>query len=92
MGRPLVVQVRQRGQMTLPAELRREMGIEEGDLFTVVPMGDSLIITRKRLVVPELIDKIVEIMKKEGVTLEDLLAGLEEQRVRYNKEKYGFEA
>ncbi len=91
-GRPLVMVIRGRGQMTLPAELRREMGIKEGDVFTVVPLNDSLLITRKRLVVSELIDKIVQIMEEEGITLDDLLAGLEEQRARYNRERYGLEA
>lgn len=35
-GRPVVVQVREGGQLTIPAEMRRKMGIEEGDVFSLI--------------------------------------------------------
>ncbi|MBN1956142.1 MAG: AbrB/MazE/SpoVT family DNA-binding domain-containing protein [Anaerolineae bacterium] len=91
-GEPAVVQVRERGQFTIPAEMRREMGIQDGDLFTLIRLGDTLIATRKRLVAPEIAQAIETLMQEAGVTLEDLLEGLEEQREAYSREKYGIEA
>ncbi|NIN65041.1 MAG: AbrB/MazE/SpoVT family DNA-binding domain-containing protein [Anaerolineae bacterium] len=89
---PLVVQVRERGQFTIPAEIRRQMGIEEGDVFSLIQVGDTLVATRKKLVAPEIAGAIEAIMQEEGVTLADLLEGLEEQRRTYVREKYGIEA
>ncbi len=89
---PMVVQIRGRGQFTIPAEIRREMGIKDRDIFSLMRLGDTLIATRKRLMVPEIARAIEAIMQEEGVTLEDLLDGLEKQREIYVKEKYGLAA
>ena len=91
-GEQAVVQVRERGQFTIPAEMRREMGIQDGDLFTLIRLGETLIATRKRLVAPEIARAIEALMQEAGVTLEDLLEDLEEQREAYSREKYGIEA
>lgn len=89
---PMAIQIRGRGQFTIPAEIRREMGIKDRDIFSLMRLGDTLIATRKRLVVPEIARAIEAIMQEEGVTLEDLLDGLEKQREIYVKEKYGIAA
>ena len=91
VGGPVVVQVRERGQFTIPAEIRRQMGIEDGDVFSLLQLGDTLIATRKKLVTPEIARLVEALMEEEGVTLGDLLDGLEEQRKTYVKEKYGIE-
>jgi AbrB family looped-hinge helix DNA binding protein len=89
---PVVVQVRERGQLTIPAEIRRRMGIEEGDVFSLVQLGDTLVATRRELVAPDIARAIEAFMGEEGVTLGDLLGGLEKQREAYVREKYGIEA
>lgn len=73
IGGPAVIQVRERGQFTIPAEIRRAMDIQDGDVFSLVWIGDTLIATRKRLVAPEVATAIEALMQEEGVTLEDLL-------------------
>ncbi len=85
------MQVRERGQFTIPAEIRRQMGIEEGDVFSLLQLGDTLVATRKKLVTPEIASAIQALMQEEGLTLGDLLEGLEEQRRVYAREKYGIE-
>ncbi len=89
---PVVVQVRERGQLTIPAEMRRQMGIEEGDIFSLIQLGDTLVATRKKLVAPEVAAAIEGLMREQGVTLADLLDGLGKQREAYVREKYGLEA
>ncbi len=92
IGGPVLVQVRERGQFTIPAPIRRAMGIKEGDVFSLIQLGDTLIATRKRLVAQEVARAIEALMEEEGLSLEDLLEGLEEERKRYVREKYGIEA
>lgn len=89
---PVVVQVRERGQFTIPAEIRRQMGIEERDVFSLIQLGDTLVATRKKLVTPVIATATEALMQEEGVTLSDLLDGLEKQRETYVRERYGLEA
>ena len=84
---PVVVQVRERGQFTIPAEIRRQMGIKEGDVFSLIQLGDTLIATRKALVAPQIAGAIEALMEEEGVTLGDLLDGLAKQREAYVRKK-----
>ena len=88
---PVVVRVRERGQFTIPVEIRRQMGIEEGDVFSLIQLGDTLVATRKKLVAPEVAAAIEGLMREQGVTLGYLLDGLEKQREGYVGDKYGLE-
>jgi len=89
---PVVIQVRERGQLTIPAEMRRQAGIREGDVFSLIWVEDTLIATRKQLVVPEIAKTIEALMQEQGVTLDDLLEDLERQREIYVRERYGIQA
>ncbi len=90
-GGPAVVQVRERGQFTIPAEVRRDLGIQEGDVLSLIWLDDTLIATRRRLVTPDVARAIESLMHQKGLTLEDLLEGLEEQRQTYVRERYGLD-
>ena len=86
------VQVQERGAVTIPADIRGEMAIGAGDTLTVLRVGDSIIMTRKRLQLPEITAEFETIMQEEGVTLEDLLDDLDTQRAAYVREQYGLNA
>lgn len=62
---------------------------DEGQVVTIIPVGDSLIITPKRLELDEARREIKKILKASGLTLEDLLTGLKEEREDLYKKKYG---
>lgn len=89
---PVLVRVRQRGQFTIPVEMRRQMGIEEGDVLSLIQLGNTLVATRKKLVAPEVAKAIEGLMREEGLTLGDLLDGWEKQREAYVRDEYGLEA
>ncbi|MDO8283322.1 MAG: AbrB/MazE/SpoVT family DNA-binding domain-containing protein [Thermodesulfovibrionia bacterium] len=84
-----IVKIRERGQLTIPAEFRKKLGLEENDAVNMIKVGDSLLITQKRLVGDALSEKMEKAMKKEGLTLDDLLSDLHKQRKQYSKEAYG---
>ena len=86
-SRPVLVQVRERGQVTIPAEICRQMGIQEGDVFSLIQLGDTLVATRKNLVAPAIAGAIEGLMEEEGVTLGDLLDGLDKQREAYVRDR-----
>jgi len=84
-----LVKMRERGQLTIPSKFRKGLGFEEKDVVNIVKVGEALILTRKQLAGDLLSKKIEDSMKKKGLTLQDLLSNLREQRKKYNKEAYG---
>ena len=84
-----VVQVRGKGAITLPAEMRRAYQVDEGDVFTVTALGDgAFLLTPQVSKVQQLGQRITDEMVRSGVSLEDLLAALDEERETYYREYY----
>jgi bifunctional DNA-binding transcriptional regulator/antitoxin component of YhaV-PrlF toxin-antitoxin module len=77
------------GKLALPVELRAALGMNEGDIVTLVTSGQSVSLIPTRLIVPEVAERITQIMKEEGVTLDDLLNDLDEQKEFLFQERYG---
>ncbi len=84
----LTVQVRKRGTLTLPAELREKYGIKPGDTFHLVDLDGVFILTPMAPIVPELAREIERLRQELGLSTEDLLAALREQREAYYREHY----
>ena len=80
------VQVRQRGILTLPAELREKYRIRQGDTFRLVDLDGIFVLTRLVPLVPELAREIEQARLEAGLSTEDLLSTLREQRERYYQE------
>lgn len=83
------VKVWGRGQLTIPASIRKELHLQEETTLTIVKVGDVLVLTPRRLVGDTVAKKAARAMTKAGLRLQDLLADLERQRDRYNRERYG---
>lgn len=47
---PAYSKVTRHGQITLPASVRKELGIEEGDLVEIAVMDERAVLTPKKLV------------------------------------------
>lgn len=74
------VRLRERGQLTLPQAVRRNLAVDEGDILTLVQIDDLAVLARRPSLLPKLSQEFTSIMKEEGVSLADLLQGLEETR------------
>jgi len=83
------VQVRDRGVLTLPAELRGKYGIRSGDTFRLVDLDGIFVLTPMVPMVPELAREIERARIEAGLSTDDLLRSLREQRERYRRERYG---
>jgi len=85
MGNIFEVKVVRRGVITLPKELRDRNHIEEGDLFTLIELGEGIVImSPKRSRVDEISDKLAEEWKNSGESLESMLSALREVRSEYD--------
>lgn len=85
----LTLQVRERGVLTLPAELREKYGIRPGDILRLVDLDGLFVLTPMAPIVPELAYEIERLRREAGLTTEDVLQALREQRARYHAERYG---
>jgi bifunctional DNA-binding transcriptional regulator/antitoxin component of YhaV-PrlF toxin-antitoxin module len=86
------IQVRKKGSFTLPMDLRTKYGVDEGDVFTLIDMGDgSFLLTPRISQVNRLGDRVAEMLSAEGVSLDDLLSTLDDERERYYQERYAKE-
>jgi bifunctional DNA-binding transcriptional regulator/antitoxin component of YhaV-PrlF toxin-antitoxin module len=84
----LTVRVRKRGALTLPIRLRRKYGIEEGDTFRLVDLDGVLVIIPVVPTVPELAREIERLRLEAGLSIEELLKSLQQERGHYHQEKY----
>ena len=85
----VTAEIKSRGQLTIPKRIREASHLEEGQLVSIIPLGESLFITPKRLELDEARREIKKILKASGLSLEDLLGALKEERASLYKETYG---
>ncbi len=78
-----ILQMRKRGTITLPISLRKKYGLEEGDLLTMIDVGDGIFLSPRPSLLPKLADQFESLRKKYNVTLEELIKGVAEQRSQY---------
>ena len=87
--KPAIAEIKARGQLTIPKKIRELSHIEEGSVVSILPIGDSLIITPKRLELDEARRQLRKLVKASGLTIEELIGGLKEERTELFKETYG---
>jgi bifunctional DNA-binding transcriptional regulator/antitoxin component of YhaV-PrlF toxin-antitoxin module len=81
------LQVRQRGTLTLPSEIRVKYGIKPGDTFRLVDLDGVFVLTPMMPMVPEFAREIEKVRLEMGLGVDELLQTLREQREQYGKEK-----
>lgn len=89
MANSVIIQIRGKGTVTLPIELRRKYGIDEGDIITLIDLGDgSFLLTPIVTQVDRIGDRVASAILEAGVTEEDMIRALDEERERYYQERY----
>lgn len=79
-----IVQMRAKGGITLPARLRKRYALNPGDVFSLIDVGDgAFMLIPRALQVERLGDQFARGMEEAGVSLDDLLAALNEEREAY---------
>jgi AbrB family looped-hinge helix DNA binding protein len=87
--RSLKAEIKARGQLTIPKKIREMCDLEEGQAVSIIPIGNAFIITPQRLALDDVRKKIKKMLKNSGVSIEDLLTGLKEERKGLFSELYG---
>lgn len=82
------VRVQERGQVTIPKEVRERLGLKKGDLVTFVETEEGVIIKPAEIVVSAALDEIGEALKERGLSLEELIERGREIRGELIEEEY----
>jgi len=83
------IQIRSKGTLTLPIEFRRKYQINEGDVITLIDLGEgSFFLTPGVTKVNYIGDRVAQKIAEEGSSLEDIYTTLDEERERYYQERY----
>lgn len=68
----------------LPSDLRQKYGIQEGDSFRVIDLDGIFVLTPMAPMVPELAREIEKARLEAGLSIDELLLMLREERQKYN--------
>jgi AbrB family looped-hinge helix DNA binding protein len=85
-----LVRIQEKGQVTLPAEVRRKLGLKRGDLVAVIDTPEGVLITPQEVLATKALDRIGEVLKEQGLTLRELIESGRDERSRIIQERYGF--
>lgn len=87
--RPIITEIKARGQLTIPKKIRDKGQLEEGQAVSIIPVGDSVIITPRQLTLDEARKQIKRMLKDSALSVEEILKGIKEERRSLYEETYG---
>ena len=67
---------------------RKDLGLGENDTLNMVKIDEMLILTPRKPFGDAVARKVESAMKRKGLTLDDLLGNLKEQRKKYSREAH----
>jgi len=68
-----LVRMQEKGQVTIPTEIRKKLGLKRGDLVAVIETPDGVFITPQQALATKALDRIGNILKEKGVSLDELI-------------------
>jgi antitoxin PrlF len=83
------VRIQEKGQVTIPTEIRKKLGLKRGDLVAVMETPDGVYITPQQVVANKALDRIGDILKEQGLSVDELIASGREIRSDLLQETYG---
>ncbi len=79
----MIIQVSQRGLVTLPKSLRENYHIREGDQLSLLDLGGIFVLSLRRSEIDGLAEQIQTALVEKGESLESMLLALREARQEY---------
>jgi len=83
-----IVRVQEKGQVTIPLQIRKKLNLKKGDLVTFEETKNGVVIKPAEVVVSTALDEIGKALKASGIMLEDLIERGRELRGEIIEEEY----
>lgn len=72
------VKIRKKGQITLPADIREKLDIDENEIINIQLIGNGgILLIPQKLQTAKILQETAALAKQRGVTLEEMLAELD---------------
>lgn len=84
--------VQEKGQITIPAEIRQRWGLKKGDLVAFVETEQGVLISPREVVAMDALDQIGKALRERGISLEELMEAGRDVRGQILEEGYGIQA
>jgi bifunctional DNA-binding transcriptional regulator/antitoxin component of YhaV-PrlF toxin-antitoxin module len=84
-----IVRLSEKGQLTIPAEYRREHDLERDSTLAVIQMGEALILAPIDEMLTEITERMESAMRGAGVTVEELMEETLVARAEIVREDFG---
>ena len=84
--------VQEKGQVTIPSEIREKLGLKKGDYVAFVETAQGILITPREVVAMEALEKINTVLKEQGISLEELMQTGRDNRDTLIEEEYGLKS
>lgn len=68
-----LVRIQEKGQVTLPASVRKRLGLKAGDLVAVVETTEGVLITPQEVIATKALAEIGAALHEQGVSLEEMI-------------------
>ena len=79
----MVTRMREKGQVTIPMDIRESLHLSKDSILSVTKIGDGILLTPKPSVFEITSAGFMKEAKEKGITLDDLLKDL--RKIRHNK-------
>ncbi len=76
----MITRVREKGQITIPANIRTALKLRVDSILSVAKVGDAILLSPQESVYEDVSKKFVQAAKKESITLDALLKELKAVR------------
>jgi antitoxin PrlF len=86
-----LVRIQEKGQVTIPTEIRKKLGLKRGDLVAVMETPEGVFITPQQVLATKAFDRIGDLLKEQGLSLEELLVSGRQLRTDLLQEDYGIQ-
>jgi AbrB family looped-hinge helix DNA binding protein len=73
VSQPKLVRIQEKGQVTIPAEVRKRLGLKQGDLVAVTATPEGALITPEEIIATKALNQIGAILKEQGHSLGELI-------------------
>lgn len=83
-----LIRVQEKGQVTLPADVRRRLGLKKGDVVAVTETEDGVPISPQKVVALKALVRLCGILRSQGASLDELMESGREIRGEIVQEKY----
>ena len=84
--------VQERGQITIPSEIRRTWRIKKGDVVAFIETEGAIAISPQEVIAMAALDRIGRTLREKGITLDELIESGRDIRGRLLEEEYGLKA